>query len=208
MEDVTREEIAYYMRRLYSRGLTTSCGGNISGRSSDDSIYITPSGPDKGRMTAASICEVDMNGKLISGEGEPSMETSLHLKIMKKRPDINAVIHAHPPVATAFSAVEKEISTTLTGECRLVLGEITRVPYSTMGSDKLAEEVSSAAARSDVILMENHGPLCAGATLAQAFSRLEVLEEAARMTLITGLLGGAKHLGQVEIDAIDRLLDR
>ncbi len=208
MDKVTREEVAYYMRRLYSRGLTTSCGGNISARNERGSIFITPSGPDKGRLSGESICEMDLNGKTLSGEREPSMETSLHLKIMKKRSDINAVIHAHSPVATAFSAAEKDISTDLTGECRLVLGEITRVPYSTMGSNKLADAVSSAAARSDVILMENHGPLCAGATLAEAFSRIEVLEEAARLTLITGLLGGAKRLDPAEIDAIERLLDR
>jgi L-fuculose-phosphate aldolase len=200
-----REEIAYYMKRLYERGLTTTCGGNISLRSENGSILITPSGPDKGRLTADMICEVSLDdGTLLSGS-TPSMETALHLKVMRARPDVNAVIHAHPTFASAFSATGRKIESGLTGETRLVLGKIGSVPYARMGSEELASLVKEAARDSNVLLMANHGPICLGVSLGEAFNRIEVLEQAARITLITTMLGGRNELGAIELEAIDRL---
>jgi L-fuculose-phosphate aldolase len=202
-----REEIAYYMKRLYSKGLTTTCGGNISVRIGSGSILITPSGPDKGNLRADSVCEVSLeDGSLLNGSG-PSMETPLHLKVMNARTDAGAVIHAHPTVATAFSATGKKIDTGLTGEARLILGEIGIVPYARMGSEELAESVAEAAAASDVLIMENHGPLCIGASLGEAFNSIEVLEQTARITLITEILGNRKELGIPELEAIDKLFE-
>ncbi|MDZ7860828.1 MAG: class II aldolase/adducin family protein [Candidatus Krumholzibacteriota bacterium] len=208
MSSGKKEEIAYFMNRLYARGLTTALGGNISLRNGANSILVTPSGLDKGRVTAASICEVSNDGRNLSGDLTPSMETSLHLKIYKRRDDIKAVIHAHPPWATILSASNIEIKTNLTGESRFILGQIANVPYALMGSEKLAGEVFEAAANRDVIMIKNHGPVCLGQTLQDAFSKIEALEAAARTTLFTELLGGASRLTREQISEIDRLREQ
>jgi L-fuculose-phosphate aldolase len=205
MTERKKEEIAYFMKRLYSRGLTTTSGGNISLRESNGSILITPSGDDKGRLTAETICEISTGGKNPSSHQKPSMETYLHLLIYKRRGDIKAIIHAHPPWTTTLSATGKKIKSNLTGESRFILGEITRVPYALMGSEELALAVSEAATNADVLLMENHGPVCLGLSLEDAFNKIEVLEAAAKTTLITELLGGANELTDEQISEIDKL---
>lgn len=208
MESGKKEEIAYFVNRLYARELTTARGGNISLRNGANSILVTPSGLDKGRLTVENICEVSTDGKNLSGDLTPSMETSLHLKIYNRRDDIKAVVHAHPPWATILSASNIEIKTDFTGESRFILGQIANVPYALMGSEKLASAVSEAAANSDVIMMKNHGPVCLGLTLEEAFSKIEVLEAAARTTLFTELLGGADRLTGQQISEIDRLREQ
>ncbi len=205
MTENLKNEIAAMARRLYSRGLTTVSGGNISARHGSGSILITRSGPDKGKLTAEDICEISTEGENLSVPISPSMEKEMHLEIYRRRPGVNAVIHAHTPVASAFSATGRNIDTTLTGESYLILGKVQRIPGGTMGSAPLAEEAAEAAENSDVILMENHGPVCLGKTLMEAYNRVEVLEHAARMTLITHLLGGCSPLSGETIRSIDSL---
>ena len=205
MKEMEKEEIAYFMKRLYSRGLTTTSGGNISMRKDSSSILITPSGPDKGRLTAETICEISTDVKNFSLNHKPSMETLLHLEIYKRRSDITAIIHAHPPWTTALSAAGKKIKTNLTGESRFILGEITIVPYALMGSEELAMAAAKAAAKTDVLIIENHGPVCLGLSLEDAFNKIEVLEAAAKTTCITELLGGANELTHEQISEIDKL---
>ncbi|MCD6379791.1 class II aldolase/adducin family protein [bacterium] len=205
MTERKKEEIAYFMKRLYSRGLTTTSGGNISLRITNGSILITPSGDDKGRLTAETICEISTDGENLSSHQKPSMETYLHLLIYKRRGDIKAIIHAHPPWTTTLSATGRKTKSNLTGESRFILGEIARVPYALMGSEKLALAVSEAATNTDVLLMENHGPVCLGLSLEDAFNKIEVLEAAAKATLITELLGDANELTGEQISEIDKL---
>jgi len=201
----SKEEIAYFMRRLYSRGLTTTSGGNISMRKENGSILITPSGLDKGRLTAETICEISADGKSLSSNRKPSIETSLHLLIYKRRGDIKAIIHSHPPWTTALSAAGKKINSNFTGESRFILGEVAKVPYALMGSEDLALAVSEAAVTTDVLLMENHGPVCLGFSLENAFNKIEVLEAAAKTSLIAELLDSANELTNEQIREIDKL---
>ncbi len=205
MTEKNKDEIAYFMRRLYSRGLTTTSGGNISLRENSGSIFITPSGLDKGRLTAETICEISADGKNLSSNQKPSIETSLHLLIYKRRGDIKAIIHAHPPWTTALSAAGKKINSNFTGESRFILGEITSVPYALMGSEDLALAVSEAAVTTDVLLMEKHGPVCLGISLEDAFNKIEVLEAAAKTSLVAELLGSANELTDEQISEIDKL---
>ena len=205
MTEGLKEEIAAMARRLYRRGLTTVSGGNISARHVSGSILITRSGPDKGNLSAEDICEISAEGENLSPALSPSMEKEMHLKIYRRRPETNAVIHAHTPIASAFSCAGRNIDTTLTGESYLILGKVQRVAGGAIGSGPLAEAAAEAAENSDVILIQNHGPVCLGKTLMEAYNRIEVLEHAARMTLITHLLGGCSPLSGEALENIESL---
>ncbi|MDR2180076.1 MAG: class II aldolase/adducin family protein [Synergistaceae bacterium] len=179
-----REEVAYFMRRLYKQGLTTCSGGNISVRYKQY-VLITPSGLDKGELRGEQIAVLTMNGENITPELKTSIETEMHLMVLEARPDVHAVVHAHPVTATSFTAMKREIDCRLTAEAYAVLGTPKFAPYALMGTRKLAEIVAECIKESDVVTMENHGILTVGPTLLKAFDRLEVLEAAAKMTWIT-----------------------
>ncbi|MDD5697130.1 MAG: class II aldolase/adducin family protein [Victivallaceae bacterium] len=178
------EEIAYFMCRLYQCGLTTTSGGNISARC-DDKVLITPSATDKGRMTADQIGVLDMNCNIAGKTFKPTIESRMHVEIYRCRPEVQAVIHAHPVTAGAFAASRRRISNRYLAEAFVVLGEIVYAPYACQGTEALAQIIGDAAAgNAACIVMQNHGIITLGANLLQAFDRLEVLENAAKTTLI------------------------
>jgi L-fuculose-phosphate aldolase len=180
---VERAAVADYMRRLYERGLTTSLGGNISLRIGDH-VLITPAKVDKGRLSSDQVGIISINGETLTPHIELSIETEMHLSVLRARGDISAVLHAHPTIATFFTATDVEINTTLTAEAFAVLGVPLKAPYALMGTKQLAYSVSQAALKSNVILMENHGVLTVGKNLLEAFNRIEVLESVAKMNWI------------------------
>lgn len=182
--DEAKKRIAYFMRRLYKQGLTTTSGGNISMRWIDGTILITPSSSDKGRMVGSEIGLLDMNGNIIGTTFKPTIESRMHLEIYKKRSDVAAIVHAHPVNVSAFAASKIQINNKFLAESYIVLGEIAYTEYYCQGSDKLAKVISSAISSANCIVMRNHGALVVGQSLLQAFDRLEVLEIAAKMTII------------------------
>lgn len=204
-EQKLREEIARFMRRLYERGLTTSSGGNVSARFDDETILITPSGTDKAQIESADVISMPASGDPPQGGPAVSMEFRMHRSIYGKCPEAGAVVHAHPLFATGYAAAGREIRFDLTAEPRLICGAPVTVPFDMMGSPELAGSVSDAACGAKVILMMNHGAVTVGESLLQAFNRMELLEEAAKMTFITEMLGGAKGLTNSEIEMIERL---
>lgn len=189
-----RKEVAAFMRRLYDHGLTTTSGGNISLRISEDLVLITPSGTDKGRMKWKEIGIMTIAGKNLTPSLKPSMEAGMHLSIYRKRKDVDAIIHAHPVFASSFTAMDCNINTCLTAEAAAILQEPCMVPYALMGSSDLARAVSESSLISCILLLENHGILTIGSGLLQAFDRLEVLENAAKMTVITEIMKQNKPL--------------
>jgi L-fuculose-phosphate aldolase len=205
-----REEVAYFMRRLYTQGLTTTSGGNISAMNDDGTVLITPSASDKGRMTGAEIGRMDINGKIIGDPFKPSIESQMHLQIYKKRPDVKAVVHAHPVNASAFAATTIQINNRYMAESYAILGDIAYCNYFLMGSRELAQAVGESVENSNCIVMRNHGVLAVGRTLLEAFDRLEVLEAAARITLIniSTLKDGAVELAGKDLDDIDVMMGR
>lgn len=203
-----RKEIACYMRRLYNRGLTTASGGNISMRFRDG-ILITPSAIDKGTVKGKQIGIMSLDGRNLTPDLKPSIESAMHLAIYEVRADVNAVVHAHPPLATAFTAMKKEINCCLIAEARAVLGVPVMSPYALMGTKDLAKTVSNAASgkgRPNVILLQNHGIVCLGKDILTAFDRLEVIEAAAKMTILTTLMQSANELTTEQLVAIDAML--
>jgi L-fuculose-phosphate aldolase len=203
-----RKEVARFMRRLYNRGLTTAFGGNISVRLKQG-IMITPSSIDKHLIRSKQVAFLTYEGKNLTPQLKPSMESAMHLAIYQKRSDVNAILHAHPPIATSFTAMQKDINCALIAEARAVLGTPVRAPYELMGTGKLAASAAMASATTNypnVILLENHGIICLGKDLPTAFDRMEVLEAAAKMTWITSLMGDTKVLSVEQLKEIDDIM--
>lgn len=188
-----RELVASVMRRLYSRGLTTCTGGNVSMRRGGE-VLITSSGTDKAEITAEEIGVLTLDGEVLTPELKLSIETEMHLEVYRNRPDAGAVVHAHPATASAFAALDKEIDTSLTAEAWQVLGRPVKAPYALMGTDALAASVGKASRQGNAVIMENHGVVTVGATLLQAFERMELLEAAAKMTWIAESMGPPRPL--------------
>jgi L-fuculose-phosphate aldolase len=189
-----REAVADYMRRLYDRGLTTASGGNISLRLDKNHFLITPSALDKGRLQANQIAVVSLEGKNFTPHLRLSIETEMHRLILLAREDAQAVVHAHPTYASAFTAITKDgqpaINTRLIAESYYILEDPVFVDYRLMGTVDLAEQVAIKAFDHDVLLLENHGVLTIGSSLLEAFDKIELLERACQMTVVTRLMEG------------------
>lgn len=199
-----RREVARFMRRLCRQGLTTTSGGNISLRVTDEHIVITPSATDKGRMKWKDVGVIASDGENLTPYLKPSIETSMHIEIYRRRGS-GAIVHAHPVFATTFTALREKIDTTLTAEACAILGEPLFVPYALMGSENLAGIIADHIEKSDILLLENHGVLAFAPTLLQAFDRIEVLETAARMTVIARIMGKKRPLSPSRIEELKRL---
>jgi L-fuculose-phosphate aldolase len=200
-----RKEVAGFMRRLYRYGLTTTSGGNISLRVSEDIIVITPSATDKGRMRWKEVGIMSIFGENLTTDLKPSIEYAMHLNIYKKNHEITAIVHAHPVFASSFTSMKSTINTSLTAEARAICGEPRFVPYALMGSAELADIVAQHSTEADVLLLENHGILTIGNNLLSAFDKLEVLENAAKMTLIVEMTGKKKGLSLSRIREIEKI---
>jgi L-fuculose-phosphate aldolase len=203
--EAQRHQVASFMRRLYHQHLTTSLGGNVSMKLSDGIVLITPSGIDKGMITGDEVGILGQDGTNHTPHLKLSMEAPMHLAVYKKRMDVSAVVHAHPPTASAFAASHEKINCRLIAETRLMLKEPALAPYARMGTEDLANNVSNAIEKTDSVLMENHGVLTVGASLVLALERLEVLESAAKITLITKQLGNAKEMSCDQLEEIDQV---
>ncbi len=200
-----REELAYFMRRLYTQKLTTTSGGNVSLKLDDKHIIITPSSLDKGRIQADQIGLMTLDGENLTPHLKPSIEAGMHIAIYKARSDISAIVHAHPVTASTFAAMDMKIDITLTAEAYLVLKHVDYSNYALMGTGGLADIVASSLTKADITVMKNHGVTTVGKTLLQAFDKLEVLEGAATMTIHAAILKAASPMTQENLDEIKRM---
>jgi L-fuculose-phosphate aldolase len=183
-----RNQVATLMSRLYTCRLTTTSGGNISLRLTDDLFCITPSKLDKAHLTGELIAVVTMDGENLTPHLPLSIESEMHRQALLTRKDMQAIVHAHPCYASAFTAVKRSINTRLLAETWFLLEEPAFAPYARMGTVDLADTVANCLKKADVILMENHGVLTVGKSLVEAFDLIEVLENSAKMTYITETL--------------------
>ena len=203
-----REEIAGFMRRLYRQFLTTTSGGNISCRAADGNIVITASQSDKGEQRAETVGVVTPEGKSLIPELKLSIETGMHLAIYAARPDVMAIVHAHPVTATLFAAAEAApLDMHLTAEAYAVAGEVVKIPYALMGSEALAQIVAEKMRHYNCGLMENHGVIALGKNLLSAFDRMELLENAAKQTVMAQLIP-CRRLSEEQLLELDRFAGR
>ena len=175
-------------RRLWQRDLVGAAEGNISVRLSSQRILCTPSGVSKGHMRPADLVVIDNHGNPV-GEGKPSSEIRLHLRMLAVRKDCQAVIHAHPPIATAFALAGEDIPDNLLPESAFVLGSVATVPFGEPGTDDLPNKIEPLLEDHKTFLLANHGAAVMGADLMDALFRMETLERVARLILNARLVG-------------------
>ena len=185
-----KEQIVEAGRRLWLRGLVAASDGNISCRLEDGTFMITRSGVAKGFLTPDDLLRVDEDGRVLAGNGRPSSETALHLAVYKVRPEVQALVHAHPPLTTAFTLTGRDMNEDAPDEVKLQLGRIAVAEYGEAGSLTLAQNVAKAAqSEANAILLSRHGALTAGDGVMKALFRMEALEQAAKTMLAARLLG-------------------
>ncbi len=187
------DELVAVMERIYRYNMTTTSGGNLSIRDEDGSIWITPARVDKGRLSRDDIVHVLEDGT-VQGRHPASSEFPFHQRIYKSRPDLSAIVHAHPVALVAFSISASLPNTRLLAKARAVCGVIGFAPYALPGSTRLGENIATVFADGfNCVLLENHGVVVGGVTLQEAFERFETMEFACRTDLKARTLGAAPH---------------
>lgn len=194
-----RRKIVDVCRRLYDRGLISGVDGNISARTESGRVLVTPTGMSKVDVKAEDLVEVTLTGDRVRGSRHASSEVAVHLRIYSRRPDIGAVVHAHPPVATGFAVAGEGFSSCVLPEIVFQVGWVPLVPYDTPGTEALADRFEPYLATHDAFLMANHGAVTAGATLEIAHQRMESLEHTARILLTARLLGKVNELSSASV---------
>ena len=199
--------MAQCCRQLAARGLIAGQDGNLSVRLERDRALVTPSGAIKGLVQPGDMVEVDLQGRKRRGRGNPTSELDLHLRILNRRPDIGAVVHAHPPVATAFGVAGEGLRILVLPELTQLCGEVPLVPYGTPGTPELADRLEPHLAGHDAWLLANHGAVTVGPTLDVAWIRMESLEHAARIIFAARALGRVNELSPEAVARLRRERD-
>jgi len=191
-------------RRMYARDLVAATDGNISVRIGPGRFLCTPSGSACGFMYPHEMVIADAQGQKLEGEGKVSSEFFTHLAVYDQRPDVQAVVHAHPPTAVAFTLAGVSMTKLLLPEVVFVLGGVPTAPYATPGTREGADAVRALAGQCDALLMDRHGALTMGVSLMDAYYKMEKIEHAARTLVAARALGEARELSRDELDRILR----
>lgn len=203
-----REHLCNIGHRIWQQGLSPGTGGNISIRISKDRVLISPTLTSIGFIEPEDICLIDLKGNIKDIRIKPSSEHKLHLYVYKHRPEINAVIHAHPPFATAFAVSGKHLSTYIQPETVVFLGKVPLVKYGTPSTNELPENLREHLKNGlNTFLLENHGVLCIGEELDRTYFNLETLENLAKVTVISRLLGGEKEITKNNLKKLIKLFN-
>ncbi|HJN76279.1 MAG TPA: class II aldolase/adducin family protein [Myxococcota bacterium] len=192
------EQIVAFGRLCYERHLLVAMDGNLSARLPDGNILCTQAGCHKGFLNEEHLVVIDPSGKKLRGKGRPTSEMAMHLACYQERPDISAVIHAHPPISIAFTIADQSLAQCILPEVVLTLGTVPTVDYETTGTQDLAEKIRPYIRTRDAILMDRHGAVSLGRDLLEAFCRLETLEHTAFITKTARDLGRVKELPRDE----------
>jgi L-fuculose-phosphate aldolase len=203
MHEKLKEDLCEAGRRLYANGFIAAMEGNLSIRVGENEVIGTPAGVCKGYLSADMLVTCDMDGKEISS-GRISTEIQMHLTVYRARPDVKAVVHAHPPKCTGFAVAGVPLNRAVLAEVVVTLGCIPLADYATPSTKELAESVDRLVRMSDGVLLSNHGALTVGRDIFDAYYKMEVIEHFAEITLISRQLGGERLLPRKEVS---RLLD-
>lgn len=197
-----REEICTVCHLLYERGYVVSNDGNVSARVGEDRILVTPSGVGKGRMTPDMLVLCDLQGNLLDGDRHPSSESKMHLMVYRERADVNAVVHAHPPLSTAFAVCRRPLKERYLAEMVIGLGEVPVTEFAMLSTDEVPESVRPFVRTHNAVLLANHGSLAWGPTLLAAFDRLEVVEQTAKVYYYVDCMGGGVEIAPEQAETL------
>lgn len=202
MYEKLRQEICDICHLLYDRGYVVSNDGNVSARTERGTILITPSGVGKGRMTPDMLVETDLDGHILSGDRHPSSESKMHWMVYRERSDVNAVIHAHPPMSTAFAVCRRPLKEKYLAELVVGLGEVPVTEFAMLSTDEVPNSVKPFVRDHFAVLLANHGALAWGPSLLSAFDRLETVEQTAKVYYYVGQMGGGVEMTEDQADTL------
>ena len=194
-----RRELVQFSHWLSRLGFTPGTSGNLSARLDESRILVTPTGMSKGLVEAADMVIVDLKGNLLAGTRNVTSEICMHLAVYGSRPDVAAVVHAHPATATGFACSGRALNQMLCQEAVMTLGCIPLAPYATTGTQDVATSMSPYLAAHDAILLANHGAVSYGSTLLESFMKMETLEHLAQVALVAHQIGSAQPLSAEQV---------
>ncbi|MDP1572499.1 MAG: class II aldolase/adducin family protein [Vicinamibacterales bacterium] len=198
-EAEVRAEIVEVGRRLWARGFVASNDGNISVRVGEHRLITTPTAVSKGFMTPDMLVVTDLEGRRLEGDRKASSELKMHLEVYRQRPDIRAVVHAHPPTATGFAVAGIPLDRAVLAEVITTLGSIPIAEYATPSTEELPAAVRRYITAHDGLLLANHGALAVAADVMGAYYRMETIEHFARISLTARMLGREHLLSREEV---------
>jgi L-fuculose-phosphate aldolase len=204
-EQQVRADIVEVGRRLYARGYTASNDGNISVRLDQQRLMMTPASVCKGFMSPDMMCITDLEGRKIAGDRNPSSEMQMHLEVYRQRPEVGAVVHAHPPIATGFAVAGIPLDRAVLAEVVTTLGSVPIAEYATPSTRELPEAVRKYVRAHDGMLLANHGALTMGADVFAAYFKMETIEHFAKISLVARMLGGERLLSRQEVTRLEKL---
>lgn len=202
-EQELRREIIRYSRWLSRLGFAPGTSGNLSVRMDQDRILVTPTGLSKGMLKVSDLVVVDPQGNLLEGARGVTSELSMHLMVYERRTDVQAVVHSHPPISTAFACSGRALDELLCQESVMTVGVVPLAPYATTGTSEVAANLAPFLSGHNAILLENHGVVTYGRDLVEAFLCMETVEHIAQVTLTAHQLGTPHRL---QPDQVQQLL--
>jgi len=200
-----KRDLLAVCRRLYERGLVAGTDGNVSLRISKDLLLATPTGMSKGALAAGDLVLCDLEGRPQGGTRRLTTEIKIHTAVYAAREDVCAVVHAHPPYATAFAVAGLTPSENMMPEAYLAVGKVALAPYGTPSTDELADSLRPFVRDYDAILLSNHGAVATGRDVVSAYHRMEALEQLCRISAIARQLGGARALNKAQIEQLEAI---
>ena len=205
VEEQLRSDIVEAGRRLYARAYVASNDGNISARLDDTRLLTTPKTVSKGFMTPDMMVIVDYEGKKLAGDRDASSELPMHLEIYRNRPDVNAVVHAHPPIATGFAVAGIPLTRAVLAEVVTTLGSIPIAEYGTPSTAELPQAVRKYIKAHDGLLLANHGAVTCCRSVMTAYYKMETIEHFAKISLVARLLGREHVFSREEVERLQGL---
>ncbi len=197
-----RKEMVEVGRRMYEKGLVAATDGNISFRTSNNEILITPSGTCLGFLKSSELVLIDREGRVLSGRLKPTSEYRLHLEVYRQRDDVRAVVHAHPPLCTAFSVAGVTLEQCVLPEVVFTLGAIPTTGYATPTTDEPPRVVREYIGQCDAMILDRHGTLTVGEDLVGTYLKLEKLEHTAKTLIAAKMLGRVQVLSEEQVESL------
>ena len=207
LESALRADIVEVGRRMYARGYTASNDGNISVRLGAERLLMTPKSVCKGFMSPDMMCITDLLGRKLEGDRDPSSEMLMHLEVYRQRPDVQAVVHAHPPTATGFAVAGIPLDRAVLAEVLTTLGSIPIAEYATPSTQELPDAVRKYIKAHDGMLLANHGALTVGSDVFAAYYKMETVEHFAKISLVARMLGRENLIAREELLRLQELRD-
>jgi L-fuculose-phosphate aldolase len=206
-EDRLREEVVFFCKLLHQKNFLAGNDGNVSARLDEGRFLMTPTGVHKGFLRAEDLVVIDATGRLLSGTRAPSAERAMHLYAYNARPDIGAVVHAHPPTCIALSLLDRPLDGFLP-EVVLSIGSLSVIPYARPITEALADSLQGHIETKDAMILERHGTLTVGSSVADAYGKVERLEHAAAILWMAYAAGTPRPLDDAEMSALREMYEK